>query len=166
MDHIDNKILSILHENARITISEMSRLIVMSQPAVTERLRKLEEQGVITGYRAVLAPSKLGKYTTAFVLFKSNNCGEFEAYAESAPEIVDFYRTSGEYNYLLKVVTATSESLETFLERATRLAIHRRLSFCPHDLRIKVWSQARMHRTPFHALIRRVFERIVGRQDL
>ena len=75
MDHIDNKILSILHENARITISEMSRLIVMSQPAVTERLRKLEEQGVITGYRAVLAPSKLGKYTTAFVLFKSNNCG-------------------------------------------------------------------------------------------
>ncbi|MFK4165673.1 Lrp/AsnC family transcriptional regulator [Paenibacillus lautus] len=116
MDHIDNKILSILHGNARITISEMSRLIAMSQPAVTERLRKLEEQGVITGYRAVIAPSKLGKYTTAFVLFKSNNCREFEAYAESAPEIVDFYRTSGEYNYLLKVVTATSESLETFLE--------------------------------------------------
>ncbi|MGO4109863.1 Lrp/AsnC family transcriptional regulator [Paenibacillus sp. YAF4_2] len=116
MDHIDYKILSILHDNARITISEMSRIIAMSQPAVTERLRKLEEQGVITGYRAEISPSKLGKYTTAFVLFKSNNCKEFEAFVEASPEIVDFYRTSGEYNYLLKVITETSETLEAFLE--------------------------------------------------
>jgi DNA-binding Lrp family transcriptional regulator len=116
MDHIDYKILSILHDNARITISEMSRMIAMSQPAVTERLRKLEEQGVITGYRAEISPSKLGKYTTAFVLFKSNNCKEFEVFVEASPEIVDFYRTSGEYNYLLKVVTETSETLEAFLE--------------------------------------------------
>ncbi|MWC29156.1 Lrp/AsnC family transcriptional regulator [Paenibacillus sp. MMS18-CY102] len=117
MDQIDNQILSIIHENARITVSEMSRKITMSQPAVTERLRRLEEQGVITGYRAVLSPSKLGKHTTAFVLFKSNNCKEFEEFGEVAPEIVDLYRTSGEYNYLLKVVTATSETLEAFLER-------------------------------------------------
>jgi Lrp/AsnC family leucine-responsive transcriptional regulator len=116
MDHIDYEILSILHTNARITISEMSRIISMSQPAVTERLRKLEEQGVITGYRAEISPSKLGKYTTAFVLFKSNNCKKFEAFVEAAPEIVDFYRTSGEYNYLLKVITETSETLEAFLE--------------------------------------------------
>ncbi|MGO4371458.1 Lrp/AsnC family transcriptional regulator [Paenibacillus sp. 2TAB19] len=116
MDQIDYKILSKLHDNARMTISEMSRMIAMSQPAVTERLRKLEEQGVITGYRAELSPSKLGKYTTAFVLFKSNNCKEFEAFGESAPEIIDFYRTSGEYNYLMKVVTETSETLEIFLE--------------------------------------------------
>jgi len=116
MDHIDYKIISILHDNARITISEMSRTIAMSQPAVTERLRKLEEQGVITGYRVALSPSKLGKYTIAFILFKSNNCKEFEAFCEAAPEIVDLYRTSGEYNYLLKVVTETSETLETFME--------------------------------------------------
>ncbi|WP_307545860.1 Lrp/AsnC family transcriptional regulator [Paenibacillus sp. V4I5] len=63
-----------------------------------------------------LSTSKLGKHTTAFVLFKSNNCKEFEAFVGAAPEIVDFYRTSGEYNYLLKVVTETSETLETFLE--------------------------------------------------
>lgn len=116
MDLIDQKILKIIHENARITISEMSRIITMSQPAVTERLRRLEEKGVITGYRAVISPSKLGKYTSAFVLFKSSNCKEFEAFAEAALEIVDLYRTSGEYNYLLKVVTATSETLEAFLE--------------------------------------------------
>ncbi|EFM11054.1 transcriptional regulator, AsnC family [Paenibacillus curdlanolyticus YK9] len=117
MDRIDHQILSIIHENARITVSEMSRKIAMSQPAVTERLRRLEEQGVIAGYRAVLSPSKLGKHTTAFVLFKTNNCKEFEAFGEASPEIVDLYRTSGEYNYLLKVVTATGETLEAFLER-------------------------------------------------
>ncbi|GAB6930803.1 Lrp/AsnC family transcriptional regulator [Paenibacillus sp. JCM 10914] len=116
MDHIDRKIMSILHENARITVSEMSRMIAMSQPAVTERLRKLEEREVITGYRAKISPSKLGMYTTAFILFKSNNCKEFETFSEASLEIVDLYRTSGEYNYLLKVVTETSESLETFLE--------------------------------------------------
>ncbi|MDQ0112302.1 Lrp/AsnC family transcriptional regulator [Paenibacillus harenae] len=116
MDRIDYQILSTLHDNARITISEMSRMIAMSQPAVTERLRKLEEQGVITGYRAEISPSKLGKHTTAFVLFKSNNCKEFEVFGEATPEIVDLYRTGGEYNYLLKVVTETSETLETFLE--------------------------------------------------
>lgn len=116
MDHTDLKILSILHDNARITVSEMSRMIAMSQPAVTERLRKLEEQEVITGYRANISPSKLGKHTTAFILFKANNCKEFEAFSESAPEIVDLYRTSGEYNYLLKIATETGASLETFLE--------------------------------------------------
>ncbi|MBB6633402.1 Lrp/AsnC family transcriptional regulator [Cohnella thailandensis] len=116
MDDIDLKILSAVQENARIPVSEMSRNIAMSQPAVTERLRKLEERGVISGYRAKLSPSKLGKHTTAFVLFKSNDCKKFEAFAEAAPEIVDLYRTSGEYNYLLKVVTESGETLESFLE--------------------------------------------------
>ncbi|MBB6733988.1 Lrp/AsnC family transcriptional regulator [Cohnella zeiphila] len=116
MDEIDYRILSKLEENARTTVSEMSRAIAMSQPAVTERLRKLEENGVITGYHAKLSPEKLGKHTTAFVLFKTNRCKDFEAFGETSPEIVDLYRTSGEYNYLLKVVTETSESLARFLE--------------------------------------------------
>ncbi|WP_134686730.1 Lrp/AsnC family transcriptional regulator [Brevibacillus migulae] len=116
MDQIDYKILSTLNENARIPISELSRMIAMSQPAVTERLRKLEEQGVITGYRAELSPHKLGKHTTAFVLFKTNNCKDFLAFSETAPEIVDLYRISGEYNYLMKVLTETNESLARFLD--------------------------------------------------
>ncbi|MGM7724346.1 Lrp/AsnC family transcriptional regulator [Metabacillus sp. Hm71] len=116
MDQIDYKILSVLHDNARIPISEISRMIAMSQPAVTERLRKLEEQGVITGYRAKLSPHKLGKHTTAFVLFKTNNCKDFLAFSETSSEIVDLYRISGEYNYLMKVLTETTESLAKFLD--------------------------------------------------
>ncbi|QJC52362.1 Lrp/AsnC family transcriptional regulator [Paenibacillus albicereus] len=116
MDSIDFKILSILHDNARITVSEMSRTIAMSQPAVTERIKKLEEREVITGYGAKISPSKLGKHATAFVLFKSASCKEFEAFAEASPEIVDLYRISGESNYLFKVVTESSASLEAFLD--------------------------------------------------
>jgi Lrp/AsnC family leucine-responsive transcriptional regulator len=116
VDQIDYKILSTLHDNARIPISEMSRMIAMSQPAVTERLRKLEEQGVITAYRAELSPNKLGLHTTAFVLFKTNNCKDFIVFSETSPQIVDLYRISGEYNYLMKVLTETTESLAQFLD--------------------------------------------------
>ncbi|GGG53695.1 Lrp/AsnC family transcriptional regulator [Paenibacillus radicis (ex Gao et al. 2016)] len=116
MDQIDSKILNLMHENARIPISEMSRLIAMSQPAVTERVRKLEEQGIITAYRAQLSPSKLGKNTTAFVLFKTGSCNDFAAFGEASPEIIDLYRISGEYNFLMKVVTETTQTLAAFLD--------------------------------------------------
>ncbi|WP_199614811.1 Lrp/AsnC family transcriptional regulator [Paenibacillus alkalitolerans] len=116
MDQIDYKILSALYDNARIPVSEMSRMIAMSQPAVAERLRKLEEQGVIKAYRAELSPTKLGKHTTAFVLFKTNNCKDFIAFSEACPEVIDLYRISGEYNYLMKVLTETTESLAQFLD--------------------------------------------------
>ncbi|KEQ25680.1 Lrp/AsnC family transcriptional regulator [Paenibacillus tyrfis] len=121
MDQIDLKILSLMHENARIPMSEMSRTIAMSQPAVTERLRKLEEQGIITAYRAQLSPQKLGKHTTAFVLFRTSNCKDFVAFSEACPEIVDLYRISGEYNFLMKVLTETTESLGSFLDKCSPL---------------------------------------------
>ncbi|MBP2001394.1 DNA-binding Lrp family transcriptional regulator [Paenibacillus shirakamiensis] len=117
MDRVDSKIVSLLYENARIPISEMSRNIAMSQPAVTERLRKLEEQGVITAYRAKVDPYKLGLHTMAFVLFKTNTCKDFVAFSESSPEIVDLYRISGEYNFLIKVLSETTESMTRFLEK-------------------------------------------------
>ncbi|WP_152394542.1 Lrp/AsnC family transcriptional regulator [Paenibacillus guangzhouensis] len=116
MDQIDRKILSLMHENARMPISEMSRTISMSQPAVTERIRKLEDQGIITGYRAQLSGAKLGKHTTAFVMFKTDNCKDFVSFIEASAEVVDLYRISGEYNYLMKVVTENTESLASFLD--------------------------------------------------
>ncbi|WP_139992883.1 Lrp/AsnC family transcriptional regulator [Paenibacillus paridis] len=118
MDQIDAKILSLLHENARMPISEMSRMIAMSQPAVTERLRKLEEQGIINAYRVQLSPQKLGMHTTAFVMFKTNSCPDFITFCEESPEIVELYRTSGEYNFLMKVLTETTASLANLLDKS------------------------------------------------
>ena len=59
-DSFDDKILAILQRNGRISMAELGRQVHLSQPAVTERVRKLEESGVITGYRAVVDLEKLG----------------------------------------------------------------------------------------------------------
>ncbi|RUS43894.1 Lrp/AsnC family transcriptional regulator [Cohnella sp. AR92] len=116
MDEIDVRILGLLHENARLPIAEMSRQISLSQPAVTERLRKLEDRGIVAGYRAQLSPSKLGKHSTAFILFRTNRCTDFTAFCGTSSEIIDLYRISGENNFLLKVVTESTESLTVFLD--------------------------------------------------
>ncbi|MBB6672779.1 Lrp/AsnC family transcriptional regulator [Cohnella nanjingensis] len=119
MDRIDMQILSLLEENARISIAEIGRTVSMTQPAVTERVRRLEEQGVILGYRAVLAPKKLGRGVTTFVQFKTNDCGSFERFCEESPEVLELYRTSGEYNFLMKIATATLEDFAAFQRRCS-----------------------------------------------
>jgi len=116
LDQVDGKILGLLHENARLPIAEISRQIAMSQPAVTERLRKLEDQGIISGYRAQLSPAKLGKHASAFVLFRTNRCPDFTAFCEASPEVVDLYRISGEHNFMFKAVSDTPETLAAFLD--------------------------------------------------
>lgn len=121
MDAIDYRILSALHDNARVSVSELSRKIAMSQPAVTERMRKLEEQGAIKGYKAKLAPDKLGKHATAFILFKTGNCADFERFCEGNPAIVDLYRLGGEYNYLLKAHAESTEALERLVKACSAL---------------------------------------------
>lgn len=110
MDGIDSKILSLLHENARMPVAEIGRTIAMTQPAVTERIRKLEEQGIIAGYKAILSPKKLGKDVTAFVLFKTSNCLDFQEFCSQSPDVIELYRISGEYNFMMKIITASMES--------------------------------------------------------
>ncbi|GEB33845.1 Lrp/AsnC family leucine-responsive transcriptional regulator [Brevibacillus sp. 1238] len=117
VDQVDYKIISLLHENSRIPLAEMGRIIGMTQPAVKERVRRLEEQGVITGYHAAISQEKLGKHTTAFVMFRTKQCAAFIDFCKQAPEVTDMYRISGEYNYMLKVVTRSTEELVAFSER-------------------------------------------------
>ncbi|TDQ40706.1 Lrp/AsnC family transcriptional regulator [Aureibacillus halotolerans] len=116
MDSTDAKILKLLQTNARRTIADIGKLINMTQPAVKERVRKLEEKGVISSYGASLSPSKLGKETTAFVLFQTNSCEKFIDFCESHPDVIDLHRISGQHNYLVKVVTESTRSLDEFTD--------------------------------------------------
>lgn len=116
MDQIDRAILSLLHKNARMSVAEIGRTIAMTQPAVAERIRKLEEQGIIAGYKAVLSPKKLGKDVTAFVLFKTGNCVDFQQFISKSPDVIDLYRISGEYNFMMKIVTESMDTLTAFLD--------------------------------------------------
>ncbi|AIQ11100.1 Lrp/AsnC family transcriptional regulator [Paenibacillus durus] len=121
IDDIDRKILQLLQHNARMTISQISKEISMSQPSVKERILKLEDKKIITGYSTELNLSNLNRGTTTFILLKTEHCQELVDFCSKAREVTDLYRISGEYNYLLKVQTASIEELAEFQDSLIKL---------------------------------------------
>ena len=119
MDCIDLSILKCLKENSRQTASMISQTINLSVSAVIERIRKLEAKGLIRQYTVVLDEKKLGNDLTVFVSVRLENprCGEAFARAASAhPYISECYYIAGDVDYLLKIVTDSSRSLELIHE--------------------------------------------------
>ncbi|MDX8342581.1 Lrp/AsnC family transcriptional regulator [Rossellomorea sp. YZS02] len=116
MDTINRHILDVLQVNGRISMTELGKEISLSVPAVTERVRKLEEQGVIEGYKAIINPEKVNKPVKAFVLMKTHRCKAFRAFCKEHPHVVECHRLTGEYSYLVKVVTGNNQLLEAFID--------------------------------------------------
>ncbi|WP_409345272.1 Lrp/AsnC family transcriptional regulator [Paenibacillus sp. MBLB4367] len=114
MDHIDKQILFYLQDQARISMTELGKNVGLSQPAVTERVRRMEEKGIIEHYRTVISPEKVGKQAAAYILFRTRDCYAFLDFCRASPDVVECYRISGEHNYLLKVMTDSTRSLEEF----------------------------------------------------
>ncbi|MEC0305859.1 Lrp/AsnC family transcriptional regulator [Paenibacillus lautus] len=114
IDDIDRKIMKLLQHQARMPISQISQMVAMSQPAVKERIMKLEEKGFITGYRTEFNLQRLERGTTSFILMKTEQCQALVDFCEQAPEVTDLHRISGEFNYLIKVKTASVEELADF----------------------------------------------------
>jgi Lrp/AsnC family leucine-responsive transcriptional regulator len=114
MDSVDQEILMHLKKDARLSMTSIGKLIGLSQPAVTEREKRLEEQGIISNYRTIVANDKIGKSTVAFILFRTTQCLNFVDYCENTPQVVECHRISGEYNYLIKVVVESTKELELF----------------------------------------------------
>lgn len=117
MDEIDKSIVLHLQNQARLSMTDLGKLVGLSQPAVTERVKRMEEKGIIEAYRTVVSPQKLGKQCTAYMLVRTRNCYPFLDFCRSAPEVMECYRISGEHNYLLKVLTPTTQDLEDFENR-------------------------------------------------
>ena len=114
MDSIDVDILMHLQSDARLSMTALGKLIGLSQPAITERVKRLEEQGVIKSYRAKVSNEKVGKPIVAFILFRTTTCNNFVDYCKQASQVVECHRISGEYNYLIKVVVESTKELELF----------------------------------------------------
>lgn len=115
MDQVDKNILLALQDNARISMTELGKMVGLTQPAVTERVRRMEERGIIKDYRTVVAREKIGKHTMAVIWLRATNCESFHAFCQSAQEVIECHRISwGEYNHLLKVVTESLPDLEMF----------------------------------------------------
>ncbi|MGG3891223.1 Lrp/AsnC family transcriptional regulator [Metabacillus fastidiosus] len=138
LDEIDHKIMNLLYENARIPVTEIGRVISMTQPAVKERINKLEEQGVIAAYRTKFEPSKINKNIQAFVMFKTSQCSDFVQFCKSAPEVTDLYRISGEFNYLMKVMIDTMDSLAAFLDSLMKFGLSSPLIVLKNEFEEKI----------------------------
>lgn len=106
MDKIDFKIIKILSEHARITWADLSSALNLSRPAAAERVKKLEEKGVIKGYTAVLSPEMLGIGVTAFIFIVISDYKkkkDFLNLVNEINEIQECHHIAGQEDFLLKV---------------------------------------------------------------
>jgi Lrp/AsnC family leucine-responsive transcriptional regulator len=118
IDDIDVQILDILQANARTTNADIARAVDMAPSAVLERIRKLEERGVIAGYTAKLNPAVLGRTVLAFILVRSKTgCWEQTTADQLAavPEIQEVHHIAGEDCFLVKVRVRDTAELAALL---------------------------------------------------
>lgn len=118
MDSTDMEILTELEKNGRITVSEISRRIKLSVPATAERIRKLEESGVVDSYTVCLDRNKMGYRLLAVVFVNIENTEDIAGFRETVqvfPEVIECHHVAGEYDYLLKVLVGDTVELEDFL---------------------------------------------------
>ncbi|MFO7635845.1 MAG: Lrp/AsnC family transcriptional regulator [Clostridia bacterium] len=120
MDRIDINILKAMSENARITISEVSSKVNLSVPAVAERVRRLEAGGVIQKYVSIINPEKMNKKLTAMVFVRTEEPGSnegFSGFIARENDVLECYYIAGEFDYVLKINTSDTASLEKLLNK-------------------------------------------------
>jgi Lrp/AsnC family leucine-responsive transcriptional regulator len=118
LDDIGRQLVAALQENARLSFSELGRLVGLSAPAVAERVRRLEEGGVITGYHASVDPAALGLTIAAFIrLSTSGEGGRVPPLVRTLPEVLECYGITGTDSFLLKVAVESVPHLGRLLQQ-------------------------------------------------
>lgn len=122
LDRLDWRILEMLQSNARITNTELGKQIGLSQPAVTARIKRLEEQGVIEGYAARINPRLAGRGIAAFIRIRTSHA-EIErclsAFA-AMPEVLEAHRITGDDCFVVRVVVEDMSQLEAAIDALAR----------------------------------------------
>lgn len=125
IDEIDWKILRELQENARLTFAELGRRVGLTTPAVIERVRKLEDAKIITGYRAEIDTAKVGLPITAFIRMSITGVdySHIIEVAEESPEVLECHRGTGGDSFIIKVAVADVGHLQTLIDKLTPYGI-------------------------------------------
>ncbi|MBB6217666.1 Lrp/AsnC family leucine-responsive transcriptional regulator [Anaerosolibacter carboniphilus] len=118
MDYTDYKIIEILQKDGRISMKDLGKAVNMTSPAVAERVRKLEESGVISGYKAIIAPGKLNKNIMAFISvgLAPENYQAFIDYAEKNEKIIECHHVTGGVSVIIKVLTENMSDLKNLID--------------------------------------------------
>ncbi len=119
LDAVNIQLLKELQQEPRLTMTELGRRVAMSAPAVTERVRRMEEAGIILGYRLEINPVPLGLPITVYVRIRPNP-GQLPRVAElvaQIPEVVECHRITGEDCFILKAYIPAIDQLDRILDR-------------------------------------------------
>ncbi|MCU0492110.1 MAG: Lrp/AsnC family transcriptional regulator [Chloroflexaceae bacterium] len=119
LDGVGWKLLALVQENARRPLSELGREIGLSAPAVAERLRRMEEAGIIGGYHAAVNPALVGWPLLAFVRLSgvSHQVDEVNQVIMETAEVLECHKLTGSDSYVIKVVVASMAHLEGLIHR-------------------------------------------------
>ncbi|MEQ1783575.1 MAG: Lrp/AsnC family transcriptional regulator [Hyphomonadaceae bacterium] len=121
LDARDQRILDELQVDARLTMVELGRRVHLSHPAVTERVRRLEDCGVICGYRAHLDAKQLGFGVRAWVRVGRADWDCMAALIASTPEVIDAFNVTGDDSWVMLIVARGVEHLDDLLARFSEL---------------------------------------------
>ncbi len=124
MDKINRNILHILQSEGRISFSELAKRVHLSAPAVAERVKRLEEESVITGYTATIDSHNMGLPITAMVQARVfiGKEPQILAFMKERLEVVEGYNVTGERAFIMKVATDSMKALDGFLEDLSIMA--------------------------------------------
>jgi Lrp/AsnC family transcriptional regulator len=122
MDRLDKKILRLLQEDSTLAVADVAKKVGLSTTPCWRRIQKLEEEGVIQRRVAILDPGKVNTRVNVFVSIRTNAHSmewlkRFAEVIQEFPEVVEFYRMSGEVDYLLRVVVPDIAAYDAFYKR-------------------------------------------------
>ena len=125
MDRLDRKILRLMQEDATLAVADIAKKVGLSTTPCWRRIQKLEEDGVIRKRVAILAPEKVNARVTVFVSIRTNSHSNewlrrFSEVIAEFPEVVEFYRMSGDVDYLLRVVVPDIAAYDTFYKKLVK----------------------------------------------
>lgn len=119
LDEIGWKILVELQGNARMSFSELGRRVGLSVPAVTERVRKMEDAGIITGYHAVINAEKVGYPIIAYIRMSVSGdvSSKITSLISGMPEVIECHKGTGGDSFIMKIRVTTVHHLERVIEK-------------------------------------------------
>ncbi len=129
LDQFDTEILRIVSQNGRIPVADLARRIGLSKTPCQVRLKRLQEQNYIVGFRAVLNPQKLGQEHVAFTEVKLSDTreealSEFNTAVQSIPEIEQCHMIAGSFDYLVKIRTSDIQAYRKLLGETISMLPH------------------------------------------
>jgi len=119
MDKIDISLLKILQEDARITVSELSKQLALSRPSVAERLHRLQERGIIEGFSARVSPAALGRNTLLIIQISDLKipAQQWENMIAEEKDVLECHRVTGHIGYVIKAAVNGMDGLRALVDR-------------------------------------------------